>query len=199
MAGKPAISRDDVRAHGSLTRRKAGRWRSLFRSIFSIRGALIRIDLSSLGIHMSKKKTFTLEEAQTLLPVLRSLLQRSIDGKKLIEQAEKEFQDLNHRILLSGGLFVDAAKVARRRAEREKAIQDTKDALAEIEAIGVQVKDLDIGLLDFPCIVEEQTVLLCWKLGEESIQYWHGLEEGFRGRKPIDERISKGKQREKPN
>lgn len=115
---------------------------------------------------MSNKKTFTLEEAQTLLPVLRSLLQRSIDGKKLIEQTEKEFQDLNHRILLSGGLFVDVPKVARRRAERDKAIQGTKDALAEIEAIGVQVKDLDIGLLDFPCAVDDQIVLLCWKLGE---------------------------------
>ncbi len=148
---------------------------------------------------MSNKKTFTLEEAQTLLPVLRSLLQRSIDGKKLIEQTEKEFQDLNHRILLSGGLFVDVPKVARRRAERDKAIQGTKDALAEIEAIGVQVKDLDIGLLDFPCAVDDQIVLLCWKLGEETIQYWHGQEEGFRGRKPIDERILRGKQREKPN
>jgi hypothetical protein len=148
---------------------------------------------------MSNKKTFTLEEAQTLLPVLRSLLQRSIDGKKLIEQTEKEFQDLNHRILLSGGLFVDVPKVARRRAERDKAIQGTKDALAEIEAIGVQVKDLDIGLLDFPCVVDDQIVLLCWKLGEETIQYWHGQEEGFRGRKPIDERILRGKQREKPN
>src|SRR5579872_4237687 len=148
---------------------------------------------------MSNKKTFTLEEAQTLLPALRSLLQRSIDGKKLIEQTEKEFQDLNHRILLSGGLFVDVPKVARRRAERDKAIQGTKDALAEIEAIGVQVKDLDIGLLDFPCVVDDRIVLLCWKLGEETIQYWHGQEEGFRGRKPIDERILRGKQREKPN
>jgi hypothetical protein len=148
---------------------------------------------------MSKKKTFTLEQAQTLLPVLRSLLRRSIEGKKLIEQAEKEFQDLNHRILLSGGLFIDVPKVAGRRAERDKATQSTKDALAEIEAIGVQVKDLDIGLLDFPCQVDDQIVLLCWKLGEEKIEYWHGVEEGFRGRKPIDERILRGKQREKPN
>jgi len=147
---------------------------------------------------MAKKKTFTLDEAQTLLPVLRALLTRSIEGKQLIEQSEKEFQDLNHRILLSGGLFVDVAKVARKRAERDKALQGTKDALAEIEAIGVQVKDLDIGLLDFPCLVDDQIVLLCWKLGEEKIEYWHGLEEGFRGRKRIDERIL-GKKKEKPN
>ena len=148
---------------------------------------------------MSKKKTFTPDEAQTLLPVLRALLTRAIDGKKIIEEWDKESQDLNHRILLSGGLFVDIGKVARKRAERDKAVQGTKDALAEIEAIGVQVKDLDIGLLDFPCVVDDQIVLLCWKLGEEKIEYWHGLEEGFRGRKKIDERILKGKKKEKPN
>ena len=149
---------------------------------------------------MAKKKTFTLLEAQRLLPVLSSLLKRAIEGKQLIEQIEKEFQDLNHRILLSGGLFVNVPQMARRRAEKDKAMNDIKDALAEIEAIGVQVKDLDIGLLDFPCIVDDQIVLLCWKLGEEKIQYWHGVEEGFRGRKPIDDRIAKaGKKREKPN
>jgi|SRR5579864_712320 len=148
---------------------------------------------------MSKKKTFTPDEAQTLLPVLRALLTRAIEGKQIMEAWEKESQDLNHRILLSGGLFVDIGKAARKRAERDKAIQGTKDALAEIEAIGVQVKDLDTGLLDFPCIVDDQVILLCWKLGEEKIEYWHGLEEGFRGRKRIDERILKGKKREKPN
>lgn len=148
---------------------------------------------------MSKKKTFTPDEAQTLLPVLKTLITRAIEGKQLIEQSEKESQDLNHRILLSGGLFVDIAKVARKRAERDKAIQGTRDALAEIEAIGVQVKDLDMGLLDFPCVVDDQVVLLCWKLGEEKIEYWHGLEEGFRGRKRIDERILGGKKKEKPN
>jgi len=147
---------------------------------------------------MSDKKTFTLDEAQSLLPVLKALLARAVSGKQTVEESEKESQDLNHRILLSGGLFVDVPKIARRRAERDKAVQTTRDALAEIEAIGVQVKDLDIGLLDFPCIVDDQIILLCWKLGEEKIEYWHGLEEGFRGRKRIDERIL-GKKKDKPN
>jgi hypothetical protein len=148
---------------------------------------------------MAKKKTFTLDEAQTLVPVLSALLKRAIDSKQLIEQTEKEFQDLNHRILLSGGLLLDVPKFARRKAERDKAVNDAKDALAEIESIGVQVKDLDIGLLDFPCVVEDQIILLCWKLGETKIGYWHGVEEGFRGRKPVDERILRGKKKEKPN
>ena len=144
-------------------------------------------------------KTFTLEEAHTLLPVLKSLLQRSMDGKKLIEKIDKELQDLNHRIFLSGGLSVDIPTVARRRAERDKTLQDIKDALAEISAIGVQVKDLDTGLLDFPCVVGDQIILLCWKFGEEKIGFWHSPEEGFQGRKPVDDRILRAKKREKPN
>ena len=148
---------------------------------------------------MAKPKLFTLEQAHTLLPVLKSLLKGAMDGKQKIEQVDKDFLDLKHRILLSGGLFVDVAGMARRRAERDKAVQAVKDAIAEIDAIGVQVKDLDIGLLDFPCQVEDEIVLLCWKYGEEKIEFWHGMEEGFAGRKPIDERIAKGKKREKPN
>jgi hypothetical protein len=148
---------------------------------------------------MPKMKTFTLEQAHKLLPILKSLLKRSMDGKQIIDGAEKEFQDLRHRILLSGGLSVDVAAVARRRAERDKAFQETKDAIAEINAIGVQVKDLDIGLLDFPCALNDEVVLLCWKYGEEKIEFWHSQEEGFKGRKPLDQRILRGKKREKPN
>jgi hypothetical protein len=148
---------------------------------------------------MAKQKTFTLDEAHSLLPVLSSLLKRSMDGKGVIEDVEKELQDLKHRILLSGGLLVDVPAVARRRAERDKAFQNIKDTLAEIDAIGVQVKDLDIGLLDFPCVMGDEIILLCWKYGEEKIEFWHGMEEGFQGRKPIDERILRGKKREKPN
>ena len=138
-------------------------------------------------------RTFTLEEAQTLLPVLESLLRTAIEGKKLIESVDAELQELAHRVFLRGGILVNIVHMARRKAEREKAIQRVKDAIAEIDATGVQVKDLDIGLLDFPCEVEGRTVLLCWKLGEKSITHWHGVTEGFAGRKPIDERIAKAK------
>ena len=140
-------------------------------------------------------RSFTLEEAQSLLPVLESLLRTAIDGKKLIETVDAELQDLAHRVFLSGGLLVNIIQVARRKAEREKTIQRVKDTLAEIDATGVQVKDLDIGLLDFPCQVEGRTVLLCWKLGEKGITHWHDTSEGFAGRKPIDERIARAKRR----
>jgi len=138
-------------------------------------------------------RTFTLDEAQTLLPVLESLLRSAIGGKKIMEEVEAEMQALNHRIFLNGGTHVDVVAVARRKAERAKAEQRAKDALAEIDSIGVQVKDLDIGLLDFPCEVEGSIVLLCWRMGERSITHWHSTEEGFAGRKPVDERIARSK------
>ncbi len=141
-------------------------------------------------------RTFTLDEAQVLLPVLESLLRRSIAGKQLVEKIEAEFEESRQRIFLGGGTRVDIAHLAVRKAEKEKALQRVRDALAEIDSTGVQVKDLDIGLLDFPCRVKDQLILLCWKLGEKQITHWHGLEEGFRSRKLIDEtiiRAGKGK------
>lgn len=138
-------------------------------------------------------RTFTLDEAQTLLPVLESLLRTAIASKKLIDEVDGEMQSLSQRIFLNGGTHLDVVPVARRKAERAKAEQHAKDALAEIDSIGVQVKDLDIGLLDFPCLVDGNIILLCWKLGEKSITHWHGAQEGFAGRKPVDERIARAK------
>jgi hypothetical protein len=125
--------------------------------------------------------------------VLESLLRTAINAKKVIDEADAEQQALQHRVFLNGGMFLDIVPLARRKAERAKAEQRAKDALAEIDSIGVQVKDLNIGLLDFPCEVEGQVILLCWKLGEKAITHWHGPQEGFAGRKPIDQRIAKAK------
>lgn len=139
------------------------------------------------------ERTFTLDEAQTLLPVLESLLRTAIAAKNVIDEIEAEQQALNHRIFLQGGTHVDVVSVAQRKAERVKAEQRARDAIAEIDSIGVQVKDLNIGLLDFPCLVEGEIILLCWKLGEKAITHWHGTHEGFAGRKPIDARIARAR------
>ena len=139
------------------------------------------------------ERTFTLDEAHELLPVLESLLRQAIDGKKQIEEIDKELKDVAHRVFLTGGMLLPLARLARRKAEREKAAQQVKDAVSEINSTGVQVKDLDIGLLDFPCVVDSHTVLLCWKLGEKKITHWHGVQEGYAGRKPIDDRIPRAK------
>jgi hypothetical protein len=100
-------------------------------------------------------------------------------------------QQLSQRIFLSGRDACKCGAAARRRAEREKALQEARDTLAEIDEIGVQVKDLEQGLLDFPCVMDGKTVLLCWKLGEKEIGYWHTTEDGFAGRKRLDARFGK--------
>jgi hypothetical protein len=138
-------------------------------------------------------RTFTLDEAQSLVPVLESLLRTAMQAKSLMDEVDAEMQELHHRLFLSGGMFLDMLPLARRKAEKTRAEQRAKDAIAEIDSIGVQVKDLSIGLLDFPCEVEGQKILLCWKLGEKSITHWHGVAEGFAGRKPIDQRIARAK------
>ena len=136
-------------------------------------------------------RTFTLQDAQMLLPTLESLLRSAITSKTLIEEVDAELQAVAHRVFLNGGTLVNVIEIARRKAERERAVLRAKDAIAEIHATGVQVKDIEIGLLDFPCKVDGETVLLCWKLGEEKIAHCHSPEEGFAGRKPIDERIAR--------
>ena len=144
-------------------------------------------------------KTFTFDEAQSLLPVLDSLLKRAIEGKQSAELAENRLQELIRRIYICGGMKVDVASVARDRFEMEEHLKQVKETVAEIDAIGVQVKDLDKGLLDFPCQVGDQIVLLCWQLGEAKIDYWHTVEAGFQGRQPLDERFHPKSRPERPN
>ena len=134
-------------------------------------------------------KTFTLDEAQSLLPVLESLLKRAIEGKRDAEEVESQLSELSRQIYLSGGMRVDLGAVARQRAEMESHLERVRESIAEIDAIGVQVKDLDTGLLDFPFRLDEDIVLLCWRLGESSIEHWHTVESGFQGRQPVDERF----------
>lgn len=103
---------------------------------------------------MEVSRTFTVDEAQSLLPVLETLLRRAQDQGRTCAEIEVELDQLRQLISLHGGMNVDVAQAARRRGERDKALQETKDALAEIQAIGVQIKDLEKGLLDFPCLLE---------------------------------------------
>ena len=144
-------------------------------------------------------RTFTLSEAQTLVPVLESLLRSAMEGKKTMQEVEAELQEVGQRIFVNGGMLVDVIALGKRKAQRDKAVHAVKDALGEIDSAGVQVKDLDMGLLDFPCVVEGRVILLCWRLGEPGIGFWHDTEEGFAGRKPIDEKIINAKKQKRPN
>jgi hypothetical protein len=73
-----------------------------------------------------------------------------------------------------------------RTPEFTKLARELQDVVDELTSIGIQLKDVDTGLLDFPAIREGEEVLLCWSVGEPAVEWWHGLEDGFAGRQRID-------------
>ena len=124
-----------------------------------------------------------------MLPLVESLLKRVIESKQAAEEIDAQLSTLSRRIHLAGGMYISVAKIAAQRADMEKHIQRARETVTEIDDIGVQVKDLDTGLLDFPCRIDDEIVLLCWKSGEPAIEHWHTIESGFKGRQPIDDRF----------
>ena len=101
--------------------------------------------------------------------------------------------------MLQGGVIVDRAKLIDCKQRRDESARQLKDAIEKIHEYGCLVKDLDIGLIDFPTLFNGEEVYLCWKLGETDIQFWHGVQEGFRGRKPIDQEFLAHHQGNRPN
>ena len=137
-------------------------------------------------------RTFTLPEAQRLLPLLDSLLQRAQSAAGVATAREHTLQSLHQAIFLNGGMRVDLLEVGRLKGEQEKAVDDARNILGEIGEIGVEVKDLHTGLVEFPFQLEEEVVLLCWTQGESSITAWRSAEQGFDDRQPIDDRFTRG-------
>jgi hypothetical protein len=129
-------------------------------------------------------RTFTPDEANKLLEELRPLVKQLVERKRRLDQAEDARRGLLARIAGNGGDITpsDVAEVTERVDRESKAIGRLVD---RIQAHGVQIKDLDVGLLDFPWLREGELALLCWRLGEEGIGYWHGMDEGYAGRKPL--------------
>lgn len=131
-------------------------------------------------------RRFTLAEAQTLIPRVERMLRQAIEIKSSYDEAEKEIQNLQERVMLMGGITVDRASAVEARTQRDGAAAQLRSAIEQVQEVGCLIKDLDIGLIDFPTTYRGNEVYLCWKLGEGAIEYWHGVDEGFRGRKKID-------------
>jgi hypothetical protein len=127
---------------------------------------------------------FTPEQAGRALEQLRPIVERMVAHRRALAQAQARRAELVAQIAGNGGdLSPVDVRLAAAEVEREATV--VAACVRDITDAGVQVKDLDEGLLDFPARRGEEDVLLCWKLGEDEIAYWHGLEEGFAGRKPL--------------
>jgi hypothetical protein len=135
---------------------------------------------------MAKMRLFTQEEANASLPEVRSLVERLVADRRALVALGGELEELQALIGGNGG-SLDPSRVG----ELQESVAQAAAALAslvdDIQELGVQVKDLDRGLVDFPARHPETgaAVLLCWELGEPDVGHWHDLEEGFAGRKPL--------------
>lgn len=130
---------------------------------------------------------FTLREALDLLPVMERHLRDAVAAKSHLDETERVLTALHRKVSMLGGVALDPAENIAARRRRDEAAQQLKSELEAMAEVGVQVKDLDIGLIDFPTLYRGREVLLCFRMGEETIRYWHGTDEGFRGRKEIDQ------------
>jgi hypothetical protein len=129
---------------------------------------------------------FTLAEARAALPAVGRNIHDAVQAKAHYMAAEQAIQNLSQRILMMGGLNVDTAAAEAWKAQYDSNAQTLKNTMERIEDLGVLVKDLDIGLVDFPTLFRGEEVYLCWRMDESDIGHWHGVNEGFTGRRPID-------------
>jgi len=127
---------------------------------------------------------FTPEEATALLQEIRPLVEELVEHRRSQRGAEAERRELAARIAGNGGA-IDSQQLAALAALLERTRIGIARCVNRIHGVGAIVKDVDTGLVDFPALWGGEEVLLCWRLGEPEVAHWHGLEEGFAGRKAL--------------
>ena len=124
-------------------------------------------------------KTFTVQEANALLPNVRIIVGRIQRAHRQLSTYREEAKKAAEAAEQGGGGLTDGVAYA-------SALTDLTLQLAELEALGVQLKDFERGLVDFPSLREGRVVLLCWQLGEgDEVEWWHDVDAGFAGRTPL--------------
>jgi hypothetical protein len=134
----------------------------------------------------NEPKLFSLSEAEQARRQVEPLLIEAMERRRQAAEFDDKLSAIANRILVMGGVTIDYEATARIRFEYNRLVTQVKDALDQIHATGCVVKDLDSGLVDFPAVLENEEVYLCWRLGEDRIRFYHRQDEGFSGRKPID-------------
>jgi hypothetical protein len=129
-------------------------------------------------------RLFTPAQANAALPELRPLVEAMVDAKRVLDEAQDRRDAVGQQISGNGG-GIPPAELATLEHDVSEAATVLAAAIGEVQALGVLVKDLDSGLVDFPAKRDGEDILLCWQLGEEEVAFWHGLEDGYAGRQPI--------------
>jgi hypothetical protein len=127
---------------------------------------------------------FTAEEANEALTEVRPLTEELVAHRRALLELQERQASFTTRIAGNGG-NVDPGELQGIHDRLDEEVAGIARCVARIHDVGALVKDLDEGLVDFPARREGEEVLLCWRLGEDEVGYWHGLEEGFSGRRPL--------------
>jgi hypothetical protein len=124
---------------------------------------------------------FTVDHANRTLPLVRRIVEDIVREHRRWQEKIVELD-----LLVSGARadMPDPRAVALER-EVQTIARDIDQFQGELEALGIQLKDRRIGLIDFPSEMDGRRVLLCWRLGEPSVQYWHDEQSGYAGRQPL--------------
>ena len=133
-------------------------------------------------------RLFTLTEAERARKEIEPFLVEAMDCRKKLAGLETDLSAVSARIMMMGGVIVPYEKLATLRVEHQHLAATLKAALNRILETGCLIKDLEVGLLDFPALINNEEVYLCWRLGEDRIRFYHRQDEGFAGRKPLDPR-----------
>ena len=131
---------------------------------------------------------FSLTDAERTRAKVEPILLEAIQAHQRMNELEGKMAALGNRIHHRGGLLVSYERVAKVRVEREAVVHVIREALERIQSTGCLVKDLEMGLLDFPARLNDEEIYFCWRVGEDRIRYYHRQNEGFAARKPIDPR-----------
>ena len=131
-----------------------------------------------------EQQYFTAEEANEALLEVRPLTEELVGHRRALVELQERQSAVTARIAGNGG-NVEPHELEEVQAQLDEEVAGIARCVARIHEVGALVKDLDDGLVDFPATRDGRDVLLCWRLGEDEIGFWHGLDEGFSGRKPL--------------
>ena len=135
--------------------------------------------MSESGFPFSSERIFTLSEANGLIPELEQLWGNIKAGRQILVDTREEVKKASAQASLGGGTVVGVQYI--------KGLQDINGSLHAIQELGVVIKDVEIGLCDFPFLLDDRLVFLCWKSGEEQVRWWHDIDSGFADRQPIED------------
>jgi hypothetical protein len=128
---------------------------------------------------------FSPADVEALIPELSAVMERIRDARREAMAVEERMKTEQQRITMAGGAAFDRDRWRADQERRERLVEGMRAGLQAITRLGGVTKDLDQGLVDFPHLREGREVNLCWKFGEKAIRFWHGLDEGYAGRKPL--------------